>query len=193
MGKLTLISHSSPEMTDVVNVVGSGSLGRELDVRALGNDIMAEEVWYQNDDYRTPVVYIRECENGPLVTIYESGSYHITGAKSVEEAERTREWIVSELDRLVAEDVEATFDVRNIVVVGDLERTLNLNRIAIQFGLERVEYEPEQFPGLVFRPDEFDAVFLIFGSGKVVIPGQSTLKGAKTAYDWIVQQLIDDS
>jgi len=48
---------------------------------------------------------------------------------------------------------------------------LNLTDIAMSLGLENVEYEPEQFPGLVYRIEEPKVVLLLFGSGKVVCTG----------------------
>ena len=48
-------------------------------------------------------------------------------------------------------DDDPAITVQNIVVSGDLGETLNLNAIAIGLGLESIEYEPEQFPGLVYR------------------------------------------
>ena len=53
----------------------------------------------------------------------------------------------------------------------DLETELNLTNIALSLGLENVEYEPEQFPGLVYRVEEPKVVLLLFGSGKVVCTG----------------------
>jgi len=176
-------------MPEVVNIVASGALGRELNIRAVGEDIDANEVKSQTGEYKTPTAYIREHEGSPLVTVYESGSYHISGAKSVEDAEGARDWFIGELERIGVEDVEVTFAVKNVVVVGDLEKTVDLNRLAIQFGLERVEYEPEQFPGMVYRPDEMESVFLIFSSGRVVIPGTSTVEGAFDAFNWLVEQI----
>jgi len=137
-------------MPEVVNIVASGTLGRELDIRAVGEDIDAAEVKPQTVEYETPTAYTRAREDGPLVTVYESGSYHISGAESVEEAEETRDWFVCELERMGVEDVDATFSVKNVVVIGDLGESVNLNALAIQFGLENVEYEPEQFPGMVY-------------------------------------------
>jgi len=58
-----------------------------------------------------------------------------------------------------------------IVASADLGVDLNLNAIAIGLGLENIEYEPEQFPGLVYRLDKPRVVVLIFGSGKMVVTG----------------------
>ncbi|MFB6308508.1 MAG: TATA-box-binding protein, partial [Haloarculaceae archaeon] len=79
--------------------------------------------------------------------------------------------------------------VQNIVTSADLGRNLNLNAIAIGLGLENIEYEPEQFPGLVYRLDEPDVVALLFGSGKLVITGGKQPDDAKEAVDKIVSRL----
>ena len=61
--------------------------------------------------------------------------------------------------------------MQNIVASSDLESEINLNAIAVTLGLDRVEYEPEQFPGLVCRMAEPRVVILLFGSGKLVCTG----------------------
>src|SRR5208283_1282446 len=75
--------------------------------------------------------------------------------------------------------------------VADLHTILNLNAIAIGLGLENIEYEPEQFPGLVYRIDEPKVVVLIFSSGKLVVTGgkspQDCEKGVK-----VVRQQLDN-
>jgi len=66
-----------------------------------------------------------------------------------------------------------------------------LNAIAIGLGLENIEYEPEQFPGLVYRVDDPDVVVLLFGSGKLVITGGSNVTDAEDALIKIEEQLDD--
>ena len=56
----------------------------------------------------------------------------------------------------------------------------------IGLGLENIEYEPEQFPGLVYRLDDPDVVALLFGSGKLVITGGKKPEDAEEAVDKIV-------
>ncbi|MEF8829806.1 MAG: TATA-box-binding protein, partial [Haloarcula sp.] len=63
--------------------------------------------------------------------------------------------------------------------------------IAIGLGLENIEYEPEQFPGLVYRLDEPDVVALLFGSGKLVVTGGKRKEDAEEAVDTIVERLSD--
>lgn len=176
---------------EIVNVVASGGLGREIDIHAVGDDIEAEEVKSSSGEYGTPTAYIRKTEDAALLTVYESGSYHISGAKSVEEAEEIRDWFVGELERLGIGGLDVTFGVKNVVVVGDLEKEVDLNRLMVKFGFENTEYEPEQFPGLIYRPEEFDCIYLIFSSGRVVIPGSSTPTEGFEAFEMIQEQLAE--
>jgi transcription initiation factor TFIID TATA-box-binding protein len=59
--------------------------------------------------------------------------------------------------------------VQNIVASGSINLNLNLNILALQ--LENTEYEPEQFPGLVYKLIEPNATFLLFSNGKLVCTG----------------------
>ena len=52
-----------------------------------------------------------------------------------------------------------------------MPRKLNLNNLTFHLPFDKVEYEPEQFPGLIYRLDFPRVVCLIFGSGKMVITG----------------------
>jgi len=80
---------------------------------------------------------------------------------------------------------------QNIVSSADLGHDLNLNALAIGLGLEDVEYEPEQFPGLVYRMDDPEVVLLLFGSGKIVITGGKFAEDATAAVENIVERLDD--
>ncbi len=59
--------------------------------------------------------------------------------------------------------------VQNIVASGSIEIDLNLNILALE--LQNTEYEPEQFPGLVYKLDKPNATFLLFSNGKLVCTG----------------------
>ena len=79
--------------------------------------------------------------------------------------------------------------MQNIVASSDLGQKINLNVIAITLGLERVEYWPEQFPGLVYRLDEPKVVLLLFGSGKLVCAGARIPQEIEKAVDKITKEL----
>jgi transcription initiation factor TFIID TATA-box-binding protein len=122
--------------------------------------------------------------------IFRSGKIVCTGAKSTDAVHESLRIVFDKLRDLeipVEEDPEIT--VQNIVTSADLGVNLNLNAIAIGLGLENIEYEPEQFPGLVYRISDPNVVALLFGSGKLVITGGKEPADAERAVDNIVSRL----
>lgn len=81
--------------------------------------------------------------------------------------------------RTLDPDIPTEFEIKvqNIVASANLMKTLNLEAVALD--LENTEYEPEQFPGLVYRLGEPKVVLLLFGSGKVVCTGAKTISDAQ--------------
>ena len=79
--------------------------------------------------------------------------------------------------------------MQNIVASSDLVQKINLNVMAVTLGLDRVEYEPEQFPGLVYRLDEPKVVMLLFGSGKLVCTGAKRPQDVEAAVDKVAEEL----
>ena len=72
-----------------------------------------------------------------------------------------------------------------------LPRRLNLNNLTFHLPFDKVEYEPEQFPGLIYRLDYPKVVCLIFGSGKMVITGARAKDQILEAVQFIQDELAD--
>ena len=72
-----------------------------------------------------------------------------------------------------------------------LPRKLNLNNLTFHLPFDKVEYEPEQFPGLIYRLDYPRVVCLIFGSGKMVITGARDKSEILEAVQFIQDELAD--
>jgi transcription initiation factor TFIID TATA-box-binding protein len=64
-----------------------------------------------------------------------------------------------------------------------MEQELNLANLTISLPMARTEWEPEQFPGLIFRLEDLPSVCLIFSSGKCVITGSNSLEEAEQAVE----------
>jgi len=71
----------------------------------------------------------------------------------------------------------------------DLARYINLNKLVVTLNLENIEYEPEQFPGLVYRIKEPRIVVLIFSSGKLILTGGRNMEDIKKGLDILIQKL----
>jgi len=152
-------------------MVGSGSLDAELDLETLSEKIGQPRASYDPEKY--PGMYLRFEEDAPLITLYRTGKYIITGPTSKTELSDLRERFLNFLSNIgvIENATDEWFSVQNYVCTEDLNQTLNLNALAIGLGLEHTEYEPEQFPGLIYRPPEQDGVVLLFATGRIVITG----------------------
>lgn len=175
-------------MVEVVNAVGSGFLNREFDLSVVAEDLGSAADF---DPEKYPGMYIRFSEDSPLVTLYRTGKYIVTGADSVDELEESNDKLLNLLcDNGIIDrsDVE-WFEVQNLVCTTNFDQDLNLSALAIGLGLEQTEYEPEQFPGLVYRNPDLESVILIFSTGKAVITGSSDLDEVVAASDHLIEEL----
>lgn len=184
----------SPEVRDpkgtieIENVVASTAIGQELDLEKITLDIEGAD--YDPDQF--PGLVYRTENPKTAALIFRSGKIVCTGAKSPEDVDKGLEIVFGKLRDLgidIEDNPEVT--VQNIVASANLGYDLNLNAIAIGLGLENIEYEPEQFPGLVYRLDDPEVVVLLFGSGKLVVTGGEKPDDADRAVDRIVSELKD--
>ena len=177
-------------MVKIVNVVGSGSLDAEFDLERVATDVgsIAE---YDPDKY--PGMYLRFGEDAPLITVYRTGKYIVTGANSEEEAHAIRERFLNLLadNGMIPAPGDEWFQIQNLVCTAELGESLNLSALAIGLGLEKTEYEPEQFPGLIYRPPGADSVVLLFASGRVVITGSPNLDVAEQTFAALQDEVTD--
>ena len=170
----------------IENVVASTGIGIEINLKRA--TLALEGADY--DPKRFPGLVYRTKDPKTAALIFRSGKIVCTGAKSIAEVHKSLENVFQSL-RNIGIDVKGTpeIKVQNIVASADLHSALNLNAIAVGLGLENIEYEPEQFPGLVYRLSDPKVVVLLFGTGKLVITGGRKPEDAANAVDQIVKQL----
>jgi len=171
---------------EIVNVVGSGDFHRELDLQALAADLDLPEAQYNAD---MNALLIRFVENGPLIILYTSGKYIVRGGSERENLYHANEQLQSALTTLGISYENPAFDVRNLVCVCDVGKEVDLNRLMVEIGLENAEFEPEQFPGLVFHPPEYDCVALVFSSGKIVVTGLNDQEKIEELYSELKEEM----
>ena len=83
------------------------------------------------------------------------------------------------------------YELRHVtsVFLGTLNTDVNPETLCIALGLENTEYEPEQFPAVIYRPPEFAVTLLIFSTGKVIVGGTTDGKEARAALDHVREEL----
>jgi len=119
------------------------------------------------------VVYKSEDPRASFL-IFASGKMNCVGARSMADAKLA----IKKLTRKIREahikvKTEPKVKVQNIVASVNFGRKIDIERIARRF--ENTEYEPEVFPGLVFRLDNPKTVLLLFVSGKGVCAGAKSM------------------
>ena len=168
----------------VENIVASASLGVDVALDKIVSKMEGME--YEPEQFPGLVYRMKNPKAAAL--IFGSGKIVCTGARSlddVKEVFRKVTLIVRKSGTKVPRDYK--FQVENIVSSAKLEKNLNLDTIA--FNLENSEYEPEQFPGLVYRMKDPKVAFLLFGSGKIVITGARSIKDVNTAVEKVSRKL----
>ncbi len=170
----------------VENVVATSTIGTELN---LNNIVLALEGAEYNPEKFPGIVY-RLKDPKTTTLIFRSGKVVCTGAKSDVAVKKAINTVVANLADAgfeVMKDPEVT--VQNMVATADLKARLNLTTIALSLGMENVEYEPDQFPGLVYRLDDPKVVALLFTSGKVVCTGAKKREDIVLAVERIQTEL----
>lgn len=124
------------------------------------------------------------------VLLFRSGKLVCTGTRTIDDAKKVITGIVRTLRKHNLDVIaKPEIHVQNIVASADLGTKIELVKIAMTFGVERIEYEPEQFPGLVYRVKDPKVVMLLFTSGKIVCTGGTNIGDVKLAVEKLKKEL----
>jgi len=168
----------------VVNIVISSSLEQDIPLEKMAATLSNTE--YNPEQFPGLVIRIKEPKTSAL--IFSSGKIVLTGARTMEDVEKSIEKIIKSLKKINIDiKIKPKVTVQNIVASGAIGMDLNLNTLAVK--LPNTEYEPEQFPGLVYKLRGTKATFLLFTNGKVVCTGTKTEEEVYKALDKLVDTL----
>lgn len=178
---------SRKQTIEVQNVVATSELGQEVDLEPVSADLDGAE--FTPEEFHG-LKYQPDAVDATSL-VFRSGKLTCTGANTIEKAHEAIQCTLDAFEGLGIQVIDSEVTVENIVSSADLGEELNLNAIAIGFGLEDIEYEPEQFPGLIYRMDDPDVVVLLFGSGKCIITGAKTHDAAEEGLETVLRELED--
>ncbi|MBI4151135.1 TATA-box-binding protein, partial [Candidatus Woesearchaeota archaeon] len=120
--------------------------------------------------------------------VFSSGKIVCTGAKSMKKVKESIDAIIKNIAKIkIRITIKPVIKVQNMVASGSINMDLNLNRLAMT--LEHTEYEPEQFPGLVYKLPSTHATFLLFSNGKVVCTGTKSEEEVHKVLDILIENL----
>ena len=171
----------------IENVVGTGTLNQRIDLNAVvkGNP----GVEYRPEQFPGLVFRLKRPKTATL--IFNSGKMVCTGANSEKEARRAVMKVVKELKKSGIIIIgKPELQIVNIVASASLGGMVDLERSAYSLG--RTMYEPEQFPGLIYRMSEPKVVILLFASGKLVCTGGKKEEDVHEAVSKLHKKLEED-
>jgi len=175
---------STKKEIKVVNIVVSTSLKHEIPLEKMAATLSNTE--YNPEQFPGLVLRIKEPKTSAL--IFSSGNVVCTGARSMDKVKEAIKKIIKSLEKInIKITIKPEIKIQNIVAAGSVGMDLNLNVLAIK--LPNVEYEPEQFPGLVYKLPEAKATFLLFSNGKIVCTGTKSEEEVHAALDKLVVNL----
>jgi len=151
---------------NIENVVASATLNQRIDLNSIVR--LFPGVEYRPEQFPGLVYRLKKPKTATL--IFSSGKMVCTGAKSERQARKAVTKVVDELKRNgIVILAKPEIQVQNIVASAGLGGHIDLEKTT--YSLKRTMYEPEQFPGLIYRMDDPKVVILIFASGKLVCTG----------------------
>lgn len=170
----------------VVNIVVSTSLNHDIPLEKMNT--MLSNTEYNPEQFPGLVIRIKEPKTSAL--IFGSGKVVCTGARSMDKVEESIKKIIKSLEKIgIKITIKPEIKIQNIVASGTVGMDLNLNTLAMK--LNNTEYEPEQFPGLVYKLVEGNvrATFLLFSNGKVVCTGTKSEEEVNRSLDRLIENL----
>jgi len=159
------------------NIVSTVKLGCKLDLKNIA--LHARNAEYNPKRFAAVIMRIREPRTTAL--IFSSGKMVCTGAKSAEMSRLAARKYARIVQKLGFEAKFLDFKVQNMVGSCDVKFPIQLESLCLthtQFST----YEPELFPGLIYRMVKPRVVLLIFVSGKVVITGAKVKRDIEEAF-----------
>ena len=184
---LMLVMNQVERSIQIQNVVASASVDQKLDL-----DVILK--WYPGVKYNPksfPGLVFKLRRPKTAILIFRTGKMVCTGAKSSKEAKKAVKKIVRELKKVgIIIPGKPVIKIVNIVASANLFGIIELEDAAVS--LDKTMYEPEQFPGLIYRMDDPKVVFLVFTSGKIVCTGATNEEDVYKAVNKLHKQLDEN-
>ncbi|KAI0263722.1 hypothetical protein BC834DRAFT_290018 [Gloeopeniophorella convolvens] len=159
------------------NIVATVNLDCRLDLKTIA--LHARNAEYNPKRFAAVIMRIRDPKTTAL--IFASGKMVVTGAKSEDDSRLASRKYARIVQKLGFDAKFSEFKIQNIVGSCDVKFPIRLEGLAYSHG-QFSSYEPELFPGLIYRMIKPKVVLLIFVSGKIVLTGAKRVKVREEIY-----------
>lgn len=169
----------------IQNTVTTADLKQKIDIASFNE---YEHLSSNLDLYRCG--YVKDNSMVGRITVFGSGKLISVGTKSPEQSMKELNKAMKILVKYkLAKLVKLIPKVQNIVARYDLGKTIPLEKLART--LPRSMYEPEQFPGVIYRIKD-STVALLFASGKGVLVGAKSPQDLNSAYFEVKSRVLQN-
>jgi len=175
-------------MTDVIidNIICFIEPAKSFDIENLSEKI--PNTLYNPEEFEGLSIKYNDLKTAAI--ILSNGKIICTGAKNMDDAEKTITRTITKINETglsIKEDFE--IKIENIVASINLYKDLHLSSIANGLMLQNVTYEPEKFPGLIYKLGDSCVEVLLFNSGKIVCVGAKSIDEATKAINEMEEKL----
>lgn len=160
------------------NIVSTVNMGVKLDLKKIA--LHARNAEFNPKRFAAVIMRIREPRTTAL--IFSSGKMVCTGAKSEEDSRLAARKYARIVQKLGFPTKFKDFKIQNMVGSCDVKFPIRLEGLVLTHS-QFSSYEPELFPGLIYRMVKPRIVLLIFVSGKVVLTGAKVRQEIYEAFD----------
>jgi transcription initiation factor TFIID TATA-box-binding protein len=172
----------------IENVVATAQFEKANDRIDL-NQIARRDAEVEYNPERFPGVIMRATKPRATYLVFSTGKMVITGLRDASEVEAAVKHAQKRIRKAKIDVSNPQYRIENVVASGDLHTPVDLNMAALV--LEYAMYEPEVFPGLIYRVFDPKCCFLIFSTGKVVCTGAKDREDVRTAFIRLRQEVRD--
>jgi transcription initiation factor TFIID TATA-box-binding protein len=163
----------------IENIVSSANLDLDLDLYSIAYQV--HDVEYEPEQFPGAIFKMKEPKSSLL--LFKNGKIICTGCKNEQEVQQAlnkTQKMLFKYAKTIRKKSKPTFTIENIVASANFAVTLDLYGIASQ--VKNVEYEPEQFPGAIFKMKEpVKSSLLLFKNGKIICTGCKSEKEVQQA------------
>ena len=169
----------------IENIVASAALGVDIALNDLVN--ASEDTEYEPEQFPGVIYRIKSPRAAAL--IFSTGKIICTGTKSLEDAKKATNIVISKMRAAGIDVPKKKVDVKIENIVASAKVKANINPTELTFSLENAEYEPQQFPGIVYRINKPRVTFLIFKTGRLICTGATSLDDVIKALESLKKKL----
>ncbi len=130
---------------------------------------------------KNPWLKFRLQPNNRYIAFNKSGKIIISGMKMIEEINEILNILIKKLNDYEVSVHYTSIKILNIVYMTKIHLNKSLENIIADLDPQKASYEPEQFPGLIYK--DFGVTFLLFSTGKLIITGLKDPKNADKALE----------